>query len=130
MCICWRRSALLRERCDVMTELKEMTTITGEKVMVVEEKEKKKLGVMDRILIVICVSVIVFVIAMTVIYCKTGGVPDTLITCVFAICGGECGIMGMIQTSKNRKKERQYELEDRLYNRLLEKMNNEEEEEL
>ena len=44
---------------------------------------------------------------------RTGGIPDTLCTCVFSVCGGECGVMGWIKTTKDRHLSRQYELEDR-----------------
>ena len=56
---------------------------------------------------------LVFVIAMIAIYIKTGGIPDTLCTWVFSVCGGECGVMGWIKTTKDRHPSRQYELEDR-----------------
>lgn len=68
---------------------------------------------MDKILIILAVSLAIFVIAMTIIYCITGGIPDTLVTCVFAICGGECGAMAWIKTAKERNKERLFELQDR-----------------
>ena len=55
----------------------------------------------------------VFVIVMIAIYIRTGGIPDTLCTCVFSVCGGECGVMGWIKTTKDRHLSRQYELEDR-----------------
>lgn len=42
-----------------------------------------------------------------------GTVPDTLITCVFATLGGECGIMGWIKTTKDRNRERKWEQEDK-----------------
>lgn len=32
---------------------------------------------------------------------------------VFSVCGGECGVMGWIKTTKDRHLSRQYELEDR-----------------
>ncbi len=75
--------------------------------------KKKKIGTMDIVLVVIAVFLLIFVAVMTWIYYKTGGIPDTLCTCVFAICGGECGIMGWIKTTKERHQERKYELEDR-----------------
>ena len=70
---------------------------------------------MDKILIALAVFLLVFVAAMLWIYLKTGGIPDTLCTCVFAICGGECGVMGCIKTTKERMREREQELEDRQY---------------
>ena len=54
-----------------------------------------------------------FLIVMIAIYIRTGGIPDTLCTCVFSVCGGECGVMGWIKTTKDRHLSRQYELEDR-----------------
>lgn len=74
---------------------------------------KKTRKTMDIILVVIAVVLFGFVVAMTLIYIYTGGIPDTLCTCVFATCGGECGVMGWIKTTKDRHRERQYEIEDR-----------------
>lgn len=68
---------------------------------------------MDIILFVIACFLFVFVGFLLWLYYQTGGIPDTLCTCVFAICGGECGVMGWIKTTKERQRERQYELEDR-----------------
>ena len=74
---------------------------------------KKNIGTMNIVLVIIAVFLVIFVVALMWIYCKTGGIPDTLCTCVFAICGGECGVMGWIKTTKDRHRDRQYELEDR-----------------
>lgn len=68
---------------------------------------------MDVILVILAIFLLVFVIAMITIYIRTGGIPDTLCTCVFSVCGGECGVMGWIKTTKDRHLSRQYELEDR-----------------
>lgn len=73
---------------------------------------KKKIGTMDRVLILIAVFLITFTAVMIVLYIQTGAIPDTLCTSVFAICGGECGVMGWIKTTKDRHLEREYELED------------------
>ena len=62
----------------------------------------KKLGTMDLILLVIGIFLALFTVAMIVIHCITGSTPDTLITCVFGICGVEGGVMGWIKTSKNK----------------------------
>ena len=66
------------------------------------------LGVMDVILIIVGISLLAFTITMVRIYRECGGVPDTLVTCVFATLGGECGIMGWIKTTKDRNKERRW----------------------
>ena len=42
-------------------------------------------------------------------------IPDTLVTCVFAALGGECGAMAWIKTAKERNKERKWEVEDRTH---------------
>lgn len=63
---------------------------------------KKKIGTMDLILLIIGVFLALFTTAMIVIHCITGSTPDTLITCVFGICGVEGGVMGWIKTSKNK----------------------------
>lgn len=74
---------------------------------------KKKAGTMDKVLVVIGIFLLVFVAVMLWMFYVTGGIPDTLCTCVFAVCGGECGVMGWIKTTKDRHQERKYELEDR-----------------
>lgn len=77
--------------------------------------QKKSVGTMNVVLVIIAVFLVLFTVAMMWIYYKTCAIPDTLCTCVFAICGGECGVMGWIKTTKERKQERTYELEDRKY---------------
>ncbi len=74
---------------------------------------KRNIRTMDIILFVIACFLFVFVGLLLWLYYRTGGIPDTLCTCVFAICGGECGVMGWIKTTKERQRERKYELEDR-----------------
>lgn len=76
---------------------------------------------MDVILVIVGVVLVAFTVAMVIIYCVTGGIPDTLCTCVFAALGGECGVMGWIKTTKERRRERQYELEDKQYENTTKK---------
>lgn len=64
--------------------------------------EPKKTGTMDVILIIVGIAMLIFTIAMIWIFVVFGSVPDTLITCVFAFLGGECGVMGWIQTNKKK----------------------------
>ncbi len=78
-------------------------------------KEKRNIRTMDVILLILACFLLVFVFLLLWLYYRTGGIPDTLCTCVFAICGGECGVMGWIKTTKERQRERRYELEDRRY---------------
>lgn len=63
---------------------------------------RNKLGTMDLILLIIGIFLALFTTAMIVIHVITGSTPDTLITCVFGICGVEGGVMGWIKTSKNK----------------------------
>lgn len=76
-------------------------------------RSRNRLGVMDIILIVVGISLLAFTVTMIGIYRECGGVPDTLVTCVFATLGGECGIMGWIKTTKDRNKERRWEQDDK-----------------
>ena len=76
-------------------------------------KGKKNVRTMDVILAVIAVFLLLFIVVMVWLYYRTGAIPDTLCTCVFAACGGECGVMGWIKTTKERQRERSFELEDR-----------------
>ena len=80
--------------------------------------EPKSIKTMDRILIILGIFLFIFVFTMIWLYIRTGAIPDTLCTCVFAACGGECGVMGWIKTTKDRFRERQWEVEDREEGRL------------
>ena len=74
--------------------------------------KNKKLRTMDLILIVVAVALVAFTLEMLSIYRETGGIPDTLCTCVFAALGGECGAMAWIKTTKDRNTDRQWQRED------------------
>lgn len=67
---------------------------------------------LDIVLVIVGILLVFFTIAMIFVFCYTGSVPDTLITCFFATLGGECGICGWIKTTKERTQERQWQLED------------------
>lgn len=85
---------------------------------------KKK--TMDFILIIVGISILIFTIAMIWIYLLTGGIPDTLCTCFFAACTGECGFMGWIKTAKTRYQEHEWTLEEREHQEeLIEKQKEE-----
>ncbi len=60
----------------------------------------KKLGTMDKILILIGSFLLVFTGVMIWLFWKYQTIPDTLVTCVFGATAGECGIMGWIKTCK------------------------------
>lgn len=77
------------------------------------KKPKKTVGTMNVILAVVGICLLVFTVYMIELYKLYGAVPDTLVTCVFASLGGECGVMGWIKTTKDRNRERKWELDDR-----------------
>lgn len=82
-------------------------------------KKKSAVKTMDIILIIIGVFLLLFTVCMVILFCLYGSVPDTLVTCVYATLAGECGVMGWIKTSKERNRERKWELIDRKAERNL-----------
>lgn len=72
-----------------------------------------KLGTMNLILIIMGVLLFLFTQKMIDLFETYQETPDTLITCVFALCGGECGVMGWIKNSKEQYRDRKWEREDR-----------------
>jgi predicted nucleic acid-binding Zn ribbon protein len=83
---------------------------------------KKQTRTMDVVLTFIAVFLLAFIVVMIVLYYITGAIPDTLCTCVFAVCGGECGVMGWIKTTKERQRDRKYEIEDRNHQESIERL--------
>lgn len=76
------------------------------------EASHKKIGAMDVILIFVAVVLLMFTAVMIYLFITQGAIPDTLCTCVFAVLGGECGVMGWIKTNKDKIRDRQWEKED------------------
>lgn len=76
------------------------------------KKKKPSDGTMDFILVLLAVFLLAFIVTMIVLFLRIGAIPDTLVTCVFAICGGEAGILGWIKTNKERLRDRQWQKED------------------
>lgn len=81
-----------------------------------KEQEKKSsrfsINKMDVILIIIAVTLFVFTRKMISLFETYGAIPDTLVTCVFGVCGGECGAMSWIKTSKEKHQDRRWQIED------------------
>lgn len=75
-------------------------------------KKGNVIGVMDIILIIVGVSLLLFTLCMIYLFTIYGSIPDTLCTCVFAALGSECGIMGWIKTNKDKRQNREWQLED------------------
>lgn len=86
--------------------------------------DRKPLNKIDKMLALVGILVVAFIVAMIAVFCVHGAVPDSLVVGVFGLAGGECGILGIIKSAKERRRERQYQMEDREYN---EKHNKEDE---
>lgn len=64
-------------------------------------QERKKMGTMDRILVLEAVFLVAYTVADLVVFWHTGSEPATLTGCVFGVCGLENGVMGWIKTNKD-----------------------------
>lgn len=73
----------------------------------------KKIGTLNLILLVVGAFFIWFNGQMLSIFRETGSIPETYACAVIAATIGECGICGWIRTTKDRKKERDWQKEDR-----------------
>ena len=91
-----------------------------------KKSSRKSIGTMNVILIIVGVFLVAFTLKTISLFEIYGMVPDTLVNCVFVALAGECGIMGWIKTSKEKNKDRRWQLEDRKRERenLLEDQNN------
>ena len=65
----------------------------------------KKMGTMDRILVLEAVFLVAYTVADLVVFWHTGSEPATLTGCVFGVCGLENGVMGWIKTNKDKAAE-------------------------
>lgn len=57
---------------------------------------------MNLALLVVAVVLVGYTVATLYLFSTTGTEPSTLTTCVFAVCGCECGVMGWIKTAKEK----------------------------
>lgn len=72
----------------------------------------ERLGTMNLILVLIGAALLIFTVAMVGLFKSYGSIPDTLVSCVFAVLGGECGVMGWIKTTKEKARDQQWARED------------------
>lgn len=63
---------------------------------------RKKIGVMDKVLILEGVILVAYAVADLVVFWHTGAEPTALTGCVFGVCGIENGVMGWIKTNKDK----------------------------
>lgn len=64
----------------------------------------KKLNTLDKILLLSYISLTIFTVVMTVIFCFKDSVPDTLVVSFFAVFTGEAGFCTYIWKHKIKKK--------------------------
>lgn len=72
----------------------------------------KKLNTLDKILLISYISLLIFTVVMTVIFCFKDAVPDTLVVSFFAIFTGEAGFCTYIWKHKISKKNKEEGLEE------------------
>ena len=77
------------------------------------KKPRQSIGTMNVILVIVAILLIAFTVEMVILFRECGMIPDTLCACVFAALGGECGVMGWIKVTKEKKQERAWTLQDR-----------------
>ena len=78
-----------------------------------KKSSRKSIGTMNVILIIVGVFLVAFTLKMISLFETYGMIPDTLVNCVFVALAGECGIMGWIKTSKEKNKDRRWQLQER-----------------
>lgn len=86
--------------------------MAGRRVNKKTKRKKKRIGTMDLILLLVFICLVIFTVTMIRLFWVYGSVPDTLVTCVFATLGGECGILGWIKTNKDKRQDRRWQRED------------------
>ncbi len=62
----------------------------------------KKTKFSKKLIVYMFLFLLLFIIAMCLLFYKTGNEPATLISCVFAFCGLEGEVLVWIKTSKSK----------------------------
>ena len=75
-------------------------------------RKSKKVKTANVALVIVAITLVIFTAYMCYLFKQYGSVPDTLVTCVFAVCGTECGALAWIRTSKEKYKEREWQKAD------------------
>lgn len=73
----------------------------------------QKIGTLNLVLILVGIFFLWFNHQMIQTYRMYGSIPETYACAVVAATIGECGICGWIRTTKDRKREREWEKEDK-----------------
>lgn len=72
-----------------------------------------KIGTLNLVLILVGLFFVWFNWQMLEIFRAYGAIPESYACAVIAATIGECGICGWIRTNKDRRREREWEKEDR-----------------
>lgn len=75
-------------------------------------RRKEPVHAMDVILAVMGVAILLFTVAMIVLFCVYQQVPDTLVTAFFGCFGAEGGFMAVIMVAKKIKEDRNEEYQE------------------
>lgn len=59
--------------------------------------KKYEWNIFDKILLIMAMFILIFVVAMVVVFCIYQSIPDALVMGVFGLCAGECGFMAWIE---------------------------------
>lgn len=87
--------------------------------------ERPGMNTMDKVLIVVLVTVVAFVAVCFVYAWYEKPVQGELIVGFFGLVTGECGAMGWIKTTKERREARRWQLQDRAHDEeRQDRMNN------
>lgn len=73
----------------------------------------KKIGTLNLVLILVGVFFFWFNLELLQIFREQGNIPETYACAVVAATLGECGICGWIRTTKDRKREHNWEKEEK-----------------
>ena len=77
------------------------------------KRTKPRIGTMNLILVLVGVTLLAYTVTVLIMTAHYITVPSELTVAVFGVCGGECGIMGWIKTTKDRQQEHRWQAEER-----------------
>ena len=80
-------------------------TMHGQRTAQKARDAPKKMGVMDKVLVLEGEILGAYTVDALAVFWHTGGEPSTLTACVFGVCGLENGVMGWIKTNKDKAAE-------------------------
>lgn len=67
-----------------------------------KRQNKPKVRYSKMVVSCLLITVLLFTITMTVIFCYKDSVPDSLVTAFFVFAGGEAGVLGVIKHGETK----------------------------